>query len=43
MNKTISYADLWALLRRVGYNCDRLIDGGNHRICEPRTAALWSS
>jgi len=38
MNRTISYADLWALLRRVGYNCDRLIDDGKHRVCEHATA-----
>jgi hypothetical protein len=34
MNSTVSYADLWALLRRLGYNCDRLIDDNRHRVCE---------
>jgi hypothetical protein len=33
MNKTIRYADLWALLRKLGFNCDTL-DDRNHRICE---------
>jgi hypothetical protein len=34
MNTQIRYADLWALLRRLGYNCDRLTDENKHRICE---------
>jgi hypothetical protein len=38
MNKTISYVDLWALLRRLGYDCDRVIDDGKHRVCENATA-----
>jgi hypothetical protein len=38
MNSHIRYADLWALLRRLGYNCDRLINDNQHRICE-HTAA----
>jgi hypothetical protein len=34
MNSKIRYADLWALLRRLGYDCNRLIDGNKHRVCE---------
>jgi hypothetical protein len=34
MNSQIRYADLWALLRRIGYDCDRLIDDDKHRVCE---------
>jgi hypothetical protein len=33
MNKTIRYADVWSLLRRLGFACD-LFDDQNHRICE---------
>src|ERR1700681_4766991 len=33
MNKAIRYADLWALLRKLGFDCDT-IDQGNHRVCE---------
>ena|SRR5436190_1674622 len=33
MSDTIRYADLWALLRSLGFACDRL-DEQNHRICE---------
>lgn len=38
MNSPIRYADLWALLRQLGYNCDRLVDDNQHRVCE-QTAA----
>jgi hypothetical protein len=38
MNKAITYGDLWALLRRLGYDCDRLIDDGKHRVCEHAAA-----
>jgi hypothetical protein len=38
MNSHIRYADLWALLRRLGYNCDRLIDDNKHRVCEHEAA-----
>ncbi len=34
MSSPICYGDLWALLRRLGYNCDRLIDENKHRVCE---------
>src|ERR1700722_6349673 len=34
MNSDIRYADLWVLLRRLGYNCDRLIHEKKHRVCE---------
>jgi hypothetical protein len=34
MNSNIRYADLWTLLRRLGYNCDRLINDNRHRVCE---------
>jgi hypothetical protein len=34
MNSEIRYADLWALLRRLGYNCDRLTPDNRHRVCE---------
>jgi hypothetical protein len=34
MTSQIRYADLWALLRRAGYNCDRLINENKHRVCE---------
>jgi hypothetical protein len=34
MNSQIRYADLWALLRRLGYACDRVTDDKRHRICE---------
>jgi hypothetical protein len=33
MISSIRYADLWALLRKLGFNCET-IDEGNHRICE---------
>lgn len=32
MSSAIHYADLWALLRRLGFDCDTL-DPKNHRIC----------
>jgi hypothetical protein len=38
MNSHVRYADLWALLRRRGYDCDRLIDEGKHRVCEHAAA-----
>ena len=38
MSSTVSYADLWALLRRLGYDCDRLIDDNRHRVCEHAVA-----
>jgi hypothetical protein len=34
MTSQIRYADLWALLRRAGYHCDRLINENQHRVCE---------
>lgn len=33
MNDAIQYADLWALLRELGFDCDTL-DDRNHRICD---------
>jgi hypothetical protein len=33
MNNAIRYADLWALLRKLGFDCDTL-DAQNHRVCE---------
>jgi hypothetical protein len=38
MNSQVRYADLWAQLRRLGYNCDRLIDDNKHRVCEHAAA-----
>jgi hypothetical protein len=38
MNSDIRYADLWALLRRLGYNCDRLTDDNKRRVCEHAAA-----
>jgi hypothetical protein len=34
MDSRVRYADLWALLRRLGYNCDRLINDNRQRVCE---------
>jgi hypothetical protein len=33
MNKVIRYADVWSLLRKLGFDCD-LFDDNNHRVCE---------
>ena len=33
MSSAIRYADRWALLRKLGFDCET-IDEGNHRICE---------
>lgn len=33
MNKKISYADVWSLLRKLGFDCD-LFDDKNHHVCE---------
>jgi hypothetical protein len=33
MSSAIRYADLWALLRKLGFDCDTM-DEGNHRVCE---------
>ena len=33
MSNAIRYADLWALFRELGFDCDTL-DEQNHRICE---------
>ena len=33
MSNAIRYADLWALLRELGFDCDTL-DEQNHRVCE---------
>jgi len=33
MRNAIHYADLWALLRKLGFDCDTL-DDHNHRVCE---------
>jgi hypothetical protein len=38
MNSGIRYADLWALLRRLGYDCTRRTDGNRHRVCEHTSA-----
>jgi hypothetical protein len=41
MSSPVSYRDLWALLRRLGYNCDRLIHENKHRVCEHPAAKSW--
>src|SRR5260370_42550662 len=41
MNRTINSAALWPLLRRLGYNCDRLIDDDKHRVCEHPTGGSF--
>lgn len=41
MNSHIRYADLWALLRRLGYHCDRLINEDKHRVCEHAVAGSF--
>src|SRR5436190_4689646 len=33
MSNAIHYADLWALLRKLGFDCDTL-DDHNHRVCK---------
>jgi hypothetical protein len=33
MKKKIRYADVWALFRKLGFDCD-LFDDKNHRVCE---------
>jgi hypothetical protein len=33
MPEPIFYADLWALLRKLGFNCDTVLES-NHRLCE---------
>jgi hypothetical protein len=33
MSNTIHYADLWALLRKLGFDVGTL-DEQNHRVCE---------
>jgi len=33
MDNTIRYADLWALFRKLGFDCDTVRDK-RHRICE---------
>jgi hypothetical protein len=33
MSNAIRYADLWALLRKLGFDCDTH-DEHNHRICD---------
>lgn len=38
MNSPIRYADLWALLRRLGYDCERLTDDNRRRVCEHAAA-----
>jgi hypothetical protein len=35
MSNAIRYADLWALLRKLGFDCDTL-DEQNHRVCALR-------
>lgn len=40
MNSQIRYADLWTLLRRLGYRCDQLIDENQHRVCEHPVGSL---
>jgi hypothetical protein len=32
-SNVIRYADLWALLRKLGFDCDTF-DERNHRVCE---------
>jgi hypothetical protein len=34
MDYGVRYRDLWRLLRRLGYNCGRIINDGKHRVCE---------
>jgi hypothetical protein len=41
MNSRIHYTDLWALLRQLGYNCDRLINDNKHRVCEHAEAGSF--
>lgn len=38
MNNSIRYTDLWSLLRRLGYDCDRLTDENRRRLCEHAAA-----
>jgi hypothetical protein len=33
MPEPIFYADLWALLRKLGFDCDTVLES-NHRVCE---------
>ncbi len=33
MNNSIRYADLWALLRKLGFDCDTVLQS-NHRVCD---------
>jgi len=33
VNSSIHYADLWALLRKLGFDCDTVLES-NHRVCE---------
>jgi hypothetical protein len=33
MDQPIYYADLWALLRKLGFNCETVLES-NHRVCE---------
>ncbi len=33
MDNNIRYSDLWILLRKLGFNCDK-VDEHNHRVCE---------
>ncbi len=33
MKNSIRYADLWALLRKLGFDCDTVLQS-NHRVCE---------
>jgi hypothetical protein len=38
MDSAVSYADLWAPLRRLGYDCDRLTDDNQLRVCQHAAA-----
>jgi hypothetical protein len=43
MNSQIYYADLWAMLKRLGYNCERLMNENKNRVCEhPATGSMFS-
>jgi hypothetical protein len=33
VNSSIHYADLWTLLRKLGFDCDTVLES-NHRVCE---------
>jgi len=41
MDSTIRYADLWALLRRLGYDCDGVIPENRQRVLEHAAAGSY--